>query len=90
VSVLNEMTLFTADKILVSVNRSAGNPTSDRMEVFSRLPDELQPAYNTSDTVGMIDELCLKPALNVVRLCVFFQEKPSNHLLLVLSPASKI
>jgi hypothetical protein len=60
------------------------------MELFSSLPDELTSASDTSNTVSTIGELCLKPAVNVVRVRVFLNETPNDHSLLVLHPAVKI
>jgi hypothetical protein len=37
----------------------------------------------------VIDELCLKPLVHVVRVRVFRREKPNDHSLLVLHPAPK-
>jgi hypothetical protein len=60
------------------------------MEVFSPLPDERTRASDTSNTVAVIGELCLKPPVNVVRIRVLVKEKPNEHSLLVLDPAVKI
>jgi hypothetical protein len=59
------------------------------MEVFSPLPDELIPASDALNTVGVIGELCLKPPVNVVRVRVLLKEKPNDHSSLVLHPAVK-
>jgi hypothetical protein len=60
------------------------------MEVFSPLPDELTSMSNTSNTVSIIGELCLKSPVNVVRIRVVLQEKSNDHSLLVLHPTVKI
>jgi hypothetical protein len=59
------------------------------MKVFSPLPDELTPASDTLNIVGVIGELCLKPPVNVVPVRVLLKEKPNNHSLLGLHPAVK-
>jgi hypothetical protein len=61
------------------------------MVVFSPLRDELTPASHTSNTVGVIGELYLKPPVNVVRACVrvILKEKSNEHSLLVIHPALK-
>jgi hypothetical protein len=59
------------------------------MEVFSPLPDELTPASDTSNAVGVIGELCLKPPVNLVRVRVLLKEKRNDHSLLGLHPAVK-
>jgi hypothetical protein len=56
------------------------------MEVFSPLSDELTPVSDTSNTVNLIGELCLKPPVNVTRGHVFLKEKPNDHSLCVLHP----
>jgi hypothetical protein len=55
------------------------------------LPDELTPADETSNTVGVIGQLCLKLHATVVRVRVrvLLKEKPNDHSLLVLYPAVK-
>jgi hypothetical protein len=57
------------------------------MEIFSPLPDKLTPAPDTSNTVRVIGELCLKSPMNVVRVRAFPQDKPIDHSLLELDPA---
>jgi hypothetical protein len=59
------------------------------MEVISPLPDEQTPASDTSNTVGIIGELFLKPPLNIIRVRLFLREKSNDHSLLVLHPAVK-
>jgi hypothetical protein len=59
------------------------------MEVFSPLSDELTPAYDTSNTVSVIGELCLKSPVHVARVHVLLKEKPNDHSLLILHPAVK-
>jgi hypothetical protein len=59
------------------------------MEVFSPLPDELTPASDTSNTRSVISELCLKPPVNIFRVCVLLEEKLNGHSLLMLHPAAK-
>jgi hypothetical protein len=61
------------------------------MEVFSPLPDELILTSDTSNSGGIIGELCLKPPVNIVRVRVrgLLKEKLNDHPLLVLHPAVK-
>jgi hypothetical protein len=59
------------------------------MEVFSPLSDELTPTSDTSNTEGVIGELCLKSPLNVVRIYILLKEKPNDHSLLIIHPAVK-
>jgi hypothetical protein len=53
------------------------------MEVFPPLPDELTltPASDTSNTAGVIGELCLKLPVNVVSVSVrvLLKEKLNDH-----------
>jgi hypothetical protein len=60
------------------------------MGVFSSFSDELAPVSDSSNSVTIIGELCLKPPLNAVRVCIFLEEKLNDHSLLVLHPAVKI
>jgi hypothetical protein len=61
------------------------------MEVFPPLPDELTSTPRSSNTEGVISELCLKPPVNGVhvRVRVILKEKANDHSLLVLHPAVK-
>jgi hypothetical protein len=61
------------------------------MEIFSTLPDELTliSAAYTSNNVGVIGELCLKPPVNVLCVRVSLKGKPNDHSLLVFYPAVK-
>jgi hypothetical protein len=59
------------------------------MDIFSPLPDELTPASDNLNTVSVTRELCLKPPMNVARVCVLSKEKLNDHSLLVLHPAVK-
>jgi hypothetical protein len=60
------------------------------MDVFLPLPDELTPASDTSNTVSIIGELCLKSPMKVVCVRLFLREKPKDHLLLVFPPTGEI
>jgi hypothetical protein len=60
------------------------------MEIFSALPDELTGGSDTSNTTGIIGELCLGSPVNAARVRVSYKEKPHDHLLPVLHPTVKI
>jgi hypothetical protein len=71
------------------VDRRATRPRI-AMGVFSLSIDELRLASDTSNIISVIGELCLKISVNVVRICVFLQEKANDYSLLPLHPAVKI
>jgi hypothetical protein len=59
------------------------------MDLFSPLLDELTPAFDSSNTVSIIGELCLKPPVNVVRVRVSLKKKSNDHSSLGLHQAVK-
>jgi hypothetical protein len=50
------------------------------MVVCSPLSDELAPVADTSNTVNAINELCLNPHVNIVRVLVCLKESFSGNV----------
>jgi hypothetical protein len=44
------------------------------MQIFLLFSDELTPVSDTSNTVSVTSELCLKPSVNAIGVRVFVQE----------------
>jgi hypothetical protein len=70
------------------VDRQATRPRTT-MDLFLPLPDELETVSDTSNTRSVMNELCMKPTVNVVRICLAFKEKLNGRSLLALHPAAK-
>jgi hypothetical protein len=58
-------------------------------EVLSPLSDQLTPVPDTSNTVTIIREPCLKSPVNVVCVRALLKEKPNGHALQLFQPAVK-